>query len=354
MESVDCGICKSKDSRIAFRIEVTDRNLRYYRYARNIRDTARMTGTFHIVRCENCSVLYTSPRFTEKELATVYSDNRILGGNWRHFPYLFDATQPDECQALNQLENDTLPGYEWKFDILKNHMPETEEISLLDVGCGNGAFVYRAVEAGYDAHGVDLSEDRIEYGKNRLELGERVNCGPAEETSLRQTFDVITMWDVIEHVPDPVDLLRKVRGLATENTRLFVLTMSTNSITYKIFGQRWNYINPTQHLFYFSHETMARALREAGWHLISVEMDDSRAKNSVHLMARILLGSLNVLFFKIYAPHRNVFKLLKPFLRPFQGDLTDERMCKRLENLFPGYYVGRYHDNFVFVAQPAN
>lgn len=162
----------------------------------------------------------------------------------------------------------------------------------------------------------------------------------------------LLMWDVIEHVPDPVDLLRKVRGLATENTRLFVLTMSTNSITYKIFGQRWNYINPTQHLFYFSHETMARALREAGWHLISVEMDDSRTKNSVHLMARILLGSLNVLFFKIYAPHRNVFKLLKPFLRPFQGDLTDERMCKRLENLFPGYYVGRYHANFVLLPNP--
>ncbi|MFA0963521.1 class I SAM-dependent methyltransferase [Roseivirga sp. BDSF3-8] len=350
MEEVPCDLCDSDQSTITYRINVVESNMRYYRYARNVPDREQMTGEQRIVTCSNCGLIYTNPRFSPGELQKVYSSDRIIGGNWKNFPYLFDSSQPDVFQS-GQKSTSYNPGlYQWKFDIIQHYTgKKTKGIRLLDLGCGDGKFVHDALQRGYDARGIDLSPDRIRKGREVFGLDEeRLRCMNADDFSSEDQFDVIVMWDIIEHVGSPASILQSIKKICHPRTLVFILTMSVDSITYKLFGKNWNYVNPTQHLTYFSHRTMREMLQKSGFQLMGVEMDDSRRKNVIHLVARILLGQANRFFFYVYT--RKNF--LRKLFRPFQGEITDERMHIRLENLYPGSYIGRYHDNFVFVSKP--
>lgn len=350
MEYVSCNICESCQYDLVYQIDVNYNVMRYYRYARNIPNKENMTGTFSIVRCKRCRLLFTNPRFIHDAQASVYSSNRILGGNWKNFMYLFDQAQNDECQDLNN-EKLLHPDYGWKFDIIRDYAPGKEKTSLLDLGCGTGHFVLQALEQGFDAWGVDISQDRIRYAQQTLKLEDRVQHGKIEEAFPNRTFDIITLWDVIEHIHDPKALLNSLKQVAHSQTHIFVLTMSIDSITYKLFRKRWNYINPTQHLFYCSDSTIRELFVHSGWEVLGKTMDDSRSKNFLRLLTKVIIGQLNNFFFQVYAPISSKFKIFKPLFKPLQKKISDERMQKRLENLYPGMYVGRYHDNFVFIGR---
>ncbi len=81
---------------------------------------------------------------------------------------------------------------------------------VLDVGCGNGEFLAAAAEAGFEAHGIDLSEAAAQMCRAR---GLRAVSGDFLTAALDAPFDAITMWDVIEHLPDPVSFVRRAAGL---------------------------------------------------------------------------------------------------------------------------------------------
>lgn len=349
MEKIKCDICNSEKQKIKYKIEVNDESLRYFRYARNVPNKEEMTGSQYIVECENCNLMFTNPRFSTDELELVYSSEDVIGGNWKNFWYLFNSGQPDSFVSGKKQTSYDSTLYQWKFDIINKYSSPSEgKIRLLDIGCGDGKFVFDATKRGFDAVGIDLSPDRVAKGKELYDLKEtQLKCMNVDEFSSNEKFDIIVMWDVIEHVESPSNLLKSIRKISHENTKIFALTMSLDSITYKLYGENWNYINPTQHLHYFSHSTINNLYEKCGIEMKGVEMDNSKSKNIIHLCARILIGSINQFFFRIYTKK----KFARLFFKPFQKNISDERMLKRIENLYPGKYLGRYHDNFVFIGQ---
>jgi 2-polyprenyl-3-methyl-5-hydroxy-6-metoxy-1,4-benzoquinol methylase len=95
---------------------------------------------------------------------------------------------------------------------------------LLDVGCGIGFFVKAARDAGWDAHGSEISPVAVRLGRERLDLS-TLHAGRVEDAGFSPgSFDAITLWDVIEHVTDPVALLAGLRRLLRPGGLLFVQT----------------------------------------------------------------------------------------------------------------------------------
>lgn len=352
MKTVKCDLCGSSDCKTKFEIEVSDKTLRYYRYSRNIPQREKMTGKQTIVECNECQLIYTNPRFSTEELNLVYSSDKIIGGNWKNFWYLFNPKLPDTFET-DKKKNSYNPNlYQWKFDIIDKYSShEKSNTRLLDIGCGDGKFVHDAIQRGYNAMGIDLSPDRVSKGKEMYNLSDsQIACENVDDFSENQKFDIIVMWDVIEHVESPSLLLNSIKKLCHSKTKIFALTMSVDSITYKLFKKDWNYVNPTQHLHYFSHSTMKKLFQKSDFKFIGVEMDNSKSKNLIHLMARILIGRLNLFFFKTYNKNR----FYKFIFKPLQRGISDKRILKRIENLYPGKYLGRYHDNFVFIGELEN
>ena len=121
---------------------------------------------------------------------------------------------------------------------------------LLDVGCGSGKAVRRLRELGWDARG--LERDPVAVHAARA-AGVPVEQGDMATTPFpAATFDVVTLSHVIEHVHDPVALLRQCRRVLRPGGRVVVVTPNADSWLHRRYGRRWRGLEPPRHLHVFT------------------------------------------------------------------------------------------------------
>jgi SAM-dependent methyltransferase len=83
-----------------------------------------------------------------------------------------------------------------------------------------------------------------------------------------ESFDLITLWDVIEHVPDPQQLLGCVRSLLRPDGKLLLETQNVRSLWARLLGRRWHHYKHAEHLYHFDPDTIARLLAACGFKLL--------------------------------------------------------------------------------------
>lgn len=134
---------------------------------------------------------------------------------------------------------------------------------LLDVGCYTGVFPLLAEQQGYEAYGVEPSEWAAHIAKQRLP-SQKIHQGYLETVPFPQgSFDVVTSWDVIEHVTDPKKEIELMARMLKPGGWLILSTMASEALIVKILGSRWPWYMP-MHLFYFTPKTLSEFLRRAG------------------------------------------------------------------------------------------
>jgi SAM-dependent methyltransferase len=134
---------------------------------------------------------------------------------------------------------------------------------LLELGCACGFLLVAAREKGFSVQGIEMSVWASEYA--RREFGLDVATGRLETLDLPgASYDVVVMADVIEHLSDPRDTVRRLRGLLRPGGRLLLLTPDMGSWTAKLAGTRWWGLLD-DHYFYFSRLTLRRLLEEEGY-----------------------------------------------------------------------------------------
>ncbi len=159
---------------------------------------------------------------------------------------------------------------------------------LLDVGAYTGAFVEVAGNRGWTAMGVEPSRWAVANARSR---GLSVVEGVLDSAPLApESFDVVTMWDVIEHVADPVALLRSCARVLKAGGLAVVHTMDARSVTAAAMRGRWPWLME-MHLHYFSRSTLALALRKTGFRVRRV-FAEGRLISAGYLASRVggLLG----------------------------------------------------------------
>jgi SAM-dependent methyltransferase len=135
---------------------------------------------------------------------------------------------------------------------------------LLDVGCAFGYFVELALSKGYDAYGFDPSHfAAVQAGK--LVGKARIKEGTIQSVAFpKQSFDIITLFDVFEHLQDPLNDMKKLSSLLKKDGVILIATGDTKSIAAKIFRRRWTFFIPPQHIFFFHRKNVRELLRRAG------------------------------------------------------------------------------------------
>jgi SAM-dependent methyltransferase len=135
---------------------------------------------------------------------------------------------------------------------------------LLDVGCASGLFLLRAVAAGWQVAGVEPSESLWRQAREALAGSGEVHCATLEEAGLPAgSFDAVTLWDVLEHVPDPVGFLRACTALLKPGGHLFLNVPDLESPEARLMGRRWPLLLP-EHLNYFTRGSLRLCADKAG------------------------------------------------------------------------------------------
>ena len=200
-----------------------------------------------IVECNHCGLVYANPRWTAEELVAAY-----------------EAVEDETYVAERGGRELTFQRH---LEALERYTGAPQGRSLLDVGAYIGVFVEVATRAGWDAKGIEPSAWGVAQAQQR---GLRVLQGTQEAPALAgQQFDVLTMWDVIEHVADPLAELEQARRLLKPGGWLAVHTMDVDSVAARVLGPRWPWLMD-MHLTYFSKRTLADMLRKAGFEVVWV------------------------------------------------------------------------------------
>jgi SAM-dependent methyltransferase len=153
---------------------------------------------------------------------------------------------------------------------------------LLDIGAGGGLFVAAAASRGWTAVGLEISDAAVDFG--RTVLGVDMRKGTAESIADMdrsidvQRFDAVTMFDVIEHLYDPVAVLRSARAILRPGGMLMITTPNYRALSRFALGADWAVLSPLEHLYYFCARSIRAALAAAGFLSVQVHRGHSRWK----------------------------------------------------------------------------
>lgn len=139
------------------------------------------------------------------------------------------------------------------------------ERRLLDIGCGTGVFLDAARRNGWSVRGIEVSKYAAAEARRR---GLPVFCAPLDEVPLQAAaFDCVTLWDVIEHVPDPLNVLCRAAQALRPGGVLALSTGDITSLCARLSGSRWHLFNLPEHLFFFTPACLRAMLQRAGCRL---------------------------------------------------------------------------------------
>ena len=214
---------------------------------------------YQLSRCETCSHLYVSDTVAPADLEAAY------GHDYYEPPSSSEALGYADYLGTSARR---MRGFSDRLAKLEKHVASRGR--LLDYGCAVGLFVKVAADAGWVAAGYDRSDWAADYGRRTWGLNIVVGDGsrdPFEPGS----FDAVTMWDVLEHLASPRDVLGSVCRWLKPGGLLALNTVNSSSLGARMAGQHWRHFAPPMHLQYFTRASLERLLLECGFKVIDMQ-----------------------------------------------------------------------------------
>ena len=207
---------------------------------------------YGIEKCRRCGLIYANPRAPEEKILARYTSEYF----WNE--YLPAAGAPGGEVDLEFYDQRHASMLAW----IRRHAPRGQR--MLEVGTGAGLFLKAAQRAGWDTAGLELSVEGSAFARDRLGLDVRTERAEAMSFP-RASFDVAVMFDVIEHLFDPVAVLEATRRAVVPGGLLVVSTPNYNALSRYILGRQWAVLSPLEHVYYFTQRTLTAMLRKGGW-----------------------------------------------------------------------------------------
>ena len=235
-----------------------------------------------MVACRACGCVYVGDDPAAIDFDALYGEAYYTGGSDAVFADYVGQEAARRAHARRKLA------------VLRTLPPRIARSGrLLDVGCAAGFFLAEA-RAHYTVQGVELSTWSSAYARDRLHLP--VHTGTLQDARLpADHYDVVTLWDVIEHVPEPVPLLAEAARVLRPGGRLVLTTGDWGSAYAQRRGADWHLMTPPWHLTMFSRATLQQAAARAGlqvvaWRSEGVAGDGPLWRNKPALLATRMLG----------------------------------------------------------------
>jgi 2-polyprenyl-3-methyl-5-hydroxy-6-metoxy-1,4-benzoquinol methylase len=239
-------------------------------------------GSWGIFRCENigCRCTWLNPMPIDNEIWKLYKNyythsnftektgllekiSKVLNRGYLATKYGYFVNNTPKWVKIISFLIYLHPGRRSVWDSQVFYSESKSDGRVLEVGCGSGKSLKFLINLGWTAEGLDFDAAAVQNARKK---GLKIYQGDLAFHKLpAQSYDLIVMSHVIEHVPDPSALLHECYRLLKPGGRLVSLTPNSNSVLCKVFGSNWMSFDPPRHLHLFTLNALSRIASEAGF-----------------------------------------------------------------------------------------
>jgi SAM-dependent methyltransferase len=205
-----------------------------------------------IVRCRECGYTYADLHLTDKELLALYNEQFFTGAEFSDYT----ADEPFLRKNLRL-----------RFKELIKFRDPLRHRKLLEIGSAYGFFLDEVRNHFESVHGIDITDAGVRHARESLKL-DVIQADFLRHNYGDQRFDVVCMWDTIEHLRTPQEYIKKIAQLTEPGALLAITTADIGSWNARLRGRRWRMIHPPTHLHYFSGSTLPLLLDRHGFDVV--------------------------------------------------------------------------------------
>jgi len=222
---------------------------------KGIKDHFLSQETFHLSQCKKCGFVFTNPRPDENELEKYYQSDEYF-------------SHSKKKKGLISFLYDTVKKYalENKYKLISEIIPTGK---ILDIGCATGEFLNVFQQKGWTCYGIEPAKNPRDFAIENYNLDVR------DENAInnfdKETFDVITMWHVLEHVPKLNERIEQIYKLLKPDGLLLIALPNYLSWDAKFYEAFWAGYDVPRHLYHFSSKTVSLLLNKHGFSVTEIK-----------------------------------------------------------------------------------
>lgn len=257
MEKAICLICRSKE-------------IKFFCQKNN----------YKLYRCLNCELIFVRP--IPSNLTAIYSV--------AYFKRSMDNKRINKFGYVDYEEDKkaTRKTFVVYFDKVSRL---TKGRKIFDIGAATGYFLDIVREQGWSTGGVEISAYAAGVAKKK---GHNIFLGDLADLKIEEKYDVVTMWDVLEHLPNPTKYLKLISDILQQDGILAINTICSSSLWARLWGRHWHAILPPEHLFYYSVKSLEILLKRNGFKII--ERSKIGKQFTLPYVCQVLAHRYNLLF----------------------------------------------------------
>lgn len=273
-ETINCPLCHSERFREKYKID-----------------------SWPIVECARCNFIYVNPRLEKSELLGLYEENYFDNDSIGYRDY----RESRELRKKNFAR--------WVSDAI-SFVRSEKPVAALDIGCAAGYCLEVFNERGWKPFGVELN--RAYAGQLQAE-GYKVYNAPLLGIDFEEQYQVITLFDVIEHLTDLREHFDKLNSILADDGIIVLITPDYNSTQRKLLGKKWFQFKPVEHINYFTLHSLTQLAESAGFRIVA-HKKAGQYSNAGFLENRLKKYGFNTLLpaFRLFAGlfnlhHRDIY-----------------------------------------------
>lgn len=245
LEQVNCNLCGNPEYNVIYKARYElekDED-----YSVKFRSSGDEVLINQLVECTKCGLIYINPRITSDTIIKAYSEGE-------------DETFVSQIQGREITFNKCL---------IKIEKYCSKPGKILDIGTAAGSFLHVAKKRGWDVFGCEPSKWLCEWCQKNY--GIAINPGTVyDQKYSNESFDVITLWDVLEHTPDPKSILNECYRILKKGGLLVINYPDIGSWISRLMGRKWVFLLSV-HLYYFNRKTIKSILEDTGFTVMKIK-----------------------------------------------------------------------------------
>lgn len=205
-----------------------------------------------LIKCEGCGLLRMGDDVSGEKIDDIYNNGYFSGNEYADYLGDRHSLEINFKKRVKRIES----------------LVDLSGVLLIEIGCAYGFFMNLMKGRVGKCIGFDVSREAVEYAKNTFGLEAYSGDFLAYDN---EKADIVCMWDVIEHLPNPDEFINKISDVLKSGGYLCLTTGDSGSLVAKLRGDKWRLIHPPTHIFYFSRQTIEKLLNKHGFEVISIK-----------------------------------------------------------------------------------